>query len=422
MWWGDEELIGLSGFAARRRWNGFAVTVLSSVALVLGTAPAASALPSDSRLIEITLPDRNGEIPSQWLTYAGPPRATVLLPADFDPHKTYPLLLLLHGLYSNHSSWSRAGEGQIATTAAGFDGIIVMPEGASGWYTDWWNNGQRGNPAWESYLLDEVVPHIAEQFPIRPERRWHAIAGVSMGGLGAAYLAGRLPGYFGSVAILSGLVDTHLAIGQGAYHSLTAENAAKQPFDPNAVYGPDFQPYSLGHDPVNLVRNLGHTRVFMASGNGIPTEDGQPYTMENTDPLAEAAAIRPASDTYAAALNAAGIPYTYLPGDGVHDWPKFRTELRDALAWGMFQPVDEAPTTWVNDTVAAHGRIWGIDYRFDTPPSSLARFTRSENTLSISPAGSDVELDFPGGCTVHIATPATLTLPAPDSDQCTPGS
>ncbi|MHB8695928.1 MAG: alpha/beta hydrolase-fold protein [Solirubrobacteraceae bacterium] len=122
---------------------------------------------------------------------AGPPRATVLLPDKYNPSRAYPLLVLLNGLSSSYRSWSNPGEGEIATTARGLDAIVVMPEGGSGWYTDWWSRGQRGNPAWESYFLDEVIPQISERYRILPQRRYHTIAGNSMGGLGAAYLGGR---------------------------------------------------------------------------------------------------------------------------------------------------------------------------------------------------------------------------------------
>jgi S-formylglutathione hydrolase FrmB len=35
---------------------------------------------------------------------------------------------------------------------------------------------------------------IERRYRIRPQRRWHAIAGLSMGGYGAMYLASQLPG------------------------------------------------------------------------------------------------------------------------------------------------------------------------------------------------------------------------------------
>ncbi|MEA2172005.1 MAG: diacylglycerol O-acyltransferase / trehalose O-mycolyltransferase [Solirubrobacteraceae bacterium] len=381
--------------------------------LLCAIAPAAARA---GELTEINLPDRHDEIADKWLPgYTGAPRARVLLPDGYDPAKKYPLLVLLAGLSSNYKVWSDPGEGQVAKTAPGFPGIIVMPEGASGWYTDWYNGGARGNPAWESYELDEVIPQILRRYRIRPQRRWHALAGVSMGGLGTAYLGGRLPGFFGSIAVISGLVDGHLvpvAPVEGSVQSFIPETAAGADPDPEAVMGPDAGPYSYGHDPVRLAANLGQTRVFMAVGDGTPTSDGEPNPGNLVPDLPfEAAIIRPASDAYDAALTAAGVAHTYQPHGGIHDWANFRRELRDAISWGLFAPVDEHATHWVNDTVATHGRLWEFRYRFDAPPTAIVRVARSGDRLTVSDAGSPVTITTDGGCVIHTATPATIDVP-----------
>jgi S-formylglutathione hydrolase FrmB len=381
--------------------------LLALGALAVASAPAAHA----NQLTEIQIPDRNGEIPDKWLGYPGPPRARVLLPDGYDPARAYPLLVLVAGFNSNYKTWSDPRYGRIETTAAGFPGIIVMPEGADGFYTDWWNNGKRGDPSWESYYTDEVIPQILERYRIRPERSMHALAGVSMGGLGTAYLGSRLPGFFGSIALISPVLNTHEIIGEGIAISFLAHGATV-PFDPEAVYGPPFGFYSYGHNPVNLAGNLADTRVFMAAGNGIPTSDGEPNPNNPvSDPLGEAVLVRPTSDQFAAALSAAHVDYTYQPHDGLHDNANFRQELRDAIQWGLFKPVDEHAASWVNDTVATHGKLWEFAFRFDSPPDRLVRFRRNGSQLEIGAAGSAVTIRTDGGCTFHAATPAIIPVP-----------
>ena len=76
--------------------------------------------------------------------------------------------------------------------------IMVMPDGGQfGMYMDWWNGGVRGAPAWATYHLQVLRQEIERRYPIRRGRRWHAIAGISMGGQGALRYAAMLPGYFG---------------------------------------------------------------------------------------------------------------------------------------------------------------------------------------------------------------------------------
>ncbi|WP_018177538.1 alpha/beta hydrolase [Jongsikchunia kroppenstedtii] len=390
---------------------GLILSLLSTVVWV--STPAAQA----SRLTEITIPALPGQIPDIWLgavlnakyaaPYPGPPRAKVLLPAGYDPSKKYPLLVLLAGASSDYRTWSQDALGRITTTAAGFPGIIVMPEGGTGFYTDWW----QGSPQWESYYTDVVIPEIMKRFPIRSERRWHAIAGVSMGGLGAAYLGGRLPQFFGSVAIISGLVDTDLFRGMPNLAALVPELNAKQPPDLNALYGPLDGAYAVGHNPVRLAANLGQTRVFMATGDGRPTSDGEPNDNNLLSDLpVELALIHPASDAYITALRAARVDATYQAHAGIHDFANFRKELRDASTWNLFAPAVERPDRWVNDTVATHGSLWGFDYRFDRRPTEVVRLQRDANLLRIGAAGTAVTITGGSGCVVHTATPATLDL------------
>jgi S-formylglutathione hydrolase FrmB len=384
--------------------------------IAAGALAACAASAQASQVVEITIPARGGEVSDTWLPrypHGGPPRARVLLPDGYDPAKAYPLLVLLVGLNSNYSDWSSPGQGEIAKTAKGFGGIIVMPEGGDGWYADWWNQGKRGDPAWESYSLDQVIPQVLARYRIRPERRYHALAGVSMGGLGTAYLGGRLPGFFGSIAVISGLVDLELSPGEGAVQTgISQASAGQAPTDLNAVEGPPGGFYLMGHNPVRLAANLAQTRVFMTSGDGTPAPDSGQGGRPGADAAEEGEIIHPASNDYASALRAAGVDFVYRQHTGYHDWPNFRSELRDAIAWGLFKPVDEHPTSWVNDTVATHGRLWEFAYRFDSPPDRVVRFRRSGGLLGVSAAGSPVTITTDGGCVRHVATPAEIAVPA----------
>jgi S-formylglutathione hydrolase FrmB len=380
------------------------------IALLLGGLAASAAAPAAhaNRLVDFPVPARSGEITDRWYGYKGVPRARAILPDGYNPKKAYPLLVILPGLSNTYTWWTEPGRGDVARTVAGLDAIVVTPEGGTGgWYTDWWNRGRRGGPAWESYFLDQVVPQVRARFKIRPERRYHALSGGSMGGLGAAYLGGRLPGYFGTVVVLSGFVDTQIYPGVNWGQSLIS--GALNPLDPELVYGPLGGYYATAHNPARLAVNLAQSRVFMSTGNGLPSpvNSGTPL-----DQLLEPLFIRPMSDSYAAALRRANVDLTYEVHSGFHDWANLNRELRDAIAWGLFEPVDEHPTSWVNDTVATQGRLWDLRYGFDAPPDRIVRFRRAGRRLSVSAAGSPVTLTAKGGCVLHLATPGAVTVPA----------
>ncbi|MBJ7328574.1 MAG: prolyl oligopeptidase family serine peptidase [Solirubrobacteraceae bacterium] len=390
--------------------RGAAAFVAVTLAFAIGAPSAAG-----GELVEITIPAADGQISDAWLPgYRNPPRAMVLLPDGYDPQRAYPLLVLLGGVANTYKSWATAG--QIATTAEGFPGIIVMPEGGTGFYTDWWNDGRRGQPAWESYHLEQVIPQILARYRIRSERRYHALAGVSMGGLGAAHLGARLPGFFGSIAVISGAVDLELVPRMVNFMSMVPPLTAGRlsvDTDVDAIYGPAGGFYARGHNPTRLAANLRHTRVFVTSGDGRPTPGVAPNPGPGgvLDTVLEGLIMRPSSDAFVRALRAAGADVTHRVHAGIHDLPNFRTELRDAFAWGLFEPVAEDPVDWIGDTVATRGRLWGIGYRFDAAPDRVVRFERQGDRLTVTAAGSPAILTTAGGCTVRVATPGAIMLP-----------
>jgi S-formylglutathione hydrolase FrmB len=357
-----------------------------------------------NQLVTITLPDRHGEIPAKWLTYSGPPRADVLLPDNYSPRKRYPLIVLLPG-FSN--TYAILGPGMLDAqhVLAGLQAIVVSPEGEVGWYADWFNNGAYGTPEWESYILDEAIPQIVQRYRILPSRRYHALFGISMGGLGAAYLGGRLPGFFGSIGVLSGFVDLQIV---PAIVTPSMDELSGAPV--GSVVGPEIGFYATGHNPTALVANLEHTRVFMSAGDGTqtPADGTVPGGVGNAE---EAGVIRPMSDAYASALHDGGVDLVYHTHAGCHCWPDFQAELRDAIAWGPFRPVVEHPTDWVNETAATHGQLWDLGYRFASHPTAVVRFTRTGRRLQISAAGTSVSLTTASGCVLQLATPASVWLP-----------
>src|SRR6185295_16412370 len=204
--------------ASRRRVKGFddrarRLLVIAALGL-LALAPVAAQgaelqtfeLPSE--LVDASTP---GGILEDGRTV---PKVHVLLPDGYraDSKRGYPVLWLLHGANGGTDTWIPG----ITTLAAGFPGIVVMPDGGQfGMYMNWWNDGVRGAPAWTTYHLQVLRQEIDRRYPIRRGRRWHAIAGISMGGQGALRYAAMLPGYFGSVVGFSAAFpDMQAAIAQ----------------------------------------------------------------------------------------------------------------------------------------------------------------------------------------------------------------
>ncbi len=329
----------------------------------------------------------------------------MLLPAGYNPRRHYPLVVFLNGLDFDYDSYAQYG---LTKPFDHLNAIVVMPEGGNGWFTDWWNDGERGSPSWESYELETVIPAILARYPILPQRRYHALIGISMGGLGATYLGGRLPGFFGSVASLSGFVDTqwNATVVQPAM-AVFSDAASKGDDDPDPIYGPPDGFYATGHNPTTLAVNLKYTRVFESTGTGTPSKadpDPGPFALE------EEQIIYPMSQNYDAALAAAGVDVTYQVHPGGHDIPDFLNEIKAMLRWGLFKPITKEPRSWTNQTVASRGALWDFSYRFADPPTQVVTFSQTGTVLSISAAGSAVTITTSTGCTIHASTPTTIHI------------
>ncbi|MDR1201136.1 MAG: esterase family protein [Tannerellaceae bacterium] len=120
--------------------------------------------------------------------------------------QSYPVLYLLHGSGDNQTGWVQFGQVQhIAdqTIAAGQAArmIIVMPDadtGRRGYFND-----IRGDFNYEDFFFKELIPHIEKNYRVRSERRYRAVAGLSMGGGGTIFYTLHHPEMFAAAAPLS---------------------------------------------------------------------------------------------------------------------------------------------------------------------------------------------------------------------------
>ncbi len=299
-----------------------------------------------------------------------------------------------------------------------------MPEGGSGWYADWWNEGERGSPGWESYELDTVIPTILARYPILPQRQYHAIAGFSMGGLGAVYLAGRVPGFFGTVASLSGFVDP------GYFAPVTQVGmwaTALAPFEGDlsldAVYGPPNGFYAQGHDPVLLASNLEQTWVLESTGTGVPSIAGIKSLSASdlgataaiaTGTALEAPIISPDEPALPSSAHCGYVAALIAEQREPHSaWSRHPGLLQRTHGCPGLGPVRTGDHRCGVLGQPNGGHEWAAVGR-RLPLCATAEPGQSGSSrpaqLDISAAGSAVTITTSGGCAISTPTPATISL------------
>ncbi|MDE0106922.1 MAG: alpha/beta hydrolase-fold protein [Bryobacterales bacterium] len=147
-----------------------------------------------SQIIRESLPTRT--------VSAGTVEYAILLPHSYSPSgERYPLLLLLHGAGGDREQIARF-EPQISRMWASNElpkMVVATPSVATGSiYLDSYDGKER----WESFLMDEFLPHLRARYRVSLDRETTMVSGTSMGGLGSLRLGFKYPETFGALAAM----------------------------------------------------------------------------------------------------------------------------------------------------------------------------------------------------------------------------
>ena len=173
----------------------------------------------------------------------------VYLPPDYETsHRSYPVLYLLHGAGDDQSGWIQFGEVLHIADKTIREGkatpmVIIMPD-ASGERRGYFND-ITGEWRYEDFFFEELIPHVENIYRIRSEKRYRAVAGLSMGGGGTFMYALRRPDMFSSACPLSAYVGP-----------LSLEDA-RQRFarDYPDISGEAIKEYWENHNALSLINN-----------------------------------------------------------------------------------------------------------------------------------------------------------------------
>lgn len=170
----------------------------------------------------------------------GERKFAIYLPPDYESsQRHYPVMYLLHGAGDDQTGWVQFGEVLHITDQAIKEGkatpmIIVMPDaqtGRRGYFND-----IDGTWQYEDFFFEEFIPFVEKEYRIKREKRYRAIAGLSMGGGGSFMYALRHPEMFSSACPLSayvGPLSVEALKERLAYRNESFSDAAIQAFYEN---------------------------------------------------------------------------------------------------------------------------------------------------------------------------------------------
>jgi enterochelin esterase-like enzyme len=220
-------------------------------------------------------------------------------------------LYLLHGAGDNQTGWVQFGEVLHIADKAIAEGkvtpmIIVMPDAFTtrlGYFND-----IRGDWNYEDYFFEELMPYVEETYRIKREKRYRAIAGLSMGGGGTFVYALHHPELFSSACPLSAYIG-QLTL-EGEKNSLTnfykVDNIDS--YDVKAFYEKNNVLPLIDSTSVEAMKSV---RWYIDCGDDDFLYEGNSLVH--------------------IALKKKEIPHEYRVRDGAHTWTYWRESLPEVL-------------------------------------------------------------------------------------------
>lgn len=136
-------------------------------------------------------------------SYLASPENVVVVTPDIAQSRACPTVYLLNGYDGNHLQWLST-QPKLPELADKYGMIFVLPDGRDSWY---WNSPIDPKMQMESLIADRLVEYVDSAYNTIPSPDKRAIAGFSMGGHGAMWLAMHHPDIWKSAGAMSGGLD-----------------------------------------------------------------------------------------------------------------------------------------------------------------------------------------------------------------------
>jgi hexosaminidase len=229
----------------------------------------------------------------------------IFLPPDYErSERRYPVLYLLHGLKGNESDWW--DRSKLAEYAVKFHLIVVTPGVGDSWYA---NSAGDNRARYEDAIVRDLIPHIDASYRTIAKPEGRAIAGISMGGLGAMKFALRYPQLFAFAGSVSGMFDVPITARLGKIPS------AKVLSDLQFVFG----------DEKSAVRR--ENNVFILLTQAVKDNAVLPYlyvSSGKSDPYPQ---VFQSNSRFAQALSSKDLRFEYNERPGTHAWDFWDSEI-----------------------------------------------------------------------------------------------
>ena len=235
----------------------------------------------------------------------------VYLPPDYETsNRSYPVLYLLHGYGDDQTGWVQFGEVLNIADKAINSGlstpmVIIMPDANTG--TPGYVNDIKGTWLYEDFFFQEFMPYVEKTYRIKSDKRYRAVAGLSMGGEGTFVYALHHPELFSAACPLS---------------------AATGPANPNEISKYILWKGSEGSSTANL-ESYFNKYSTLSLINNMP--DSQKRAVRWYIDCGDDDFLYEGNSLVHIAMRKKEIPHEFRMRDGGHTWTYWRTALPTVL-------------------------------------------------------------------------------------------
>jgi enterochelin esterase-like enzyme len=250
----------------------------------------------------------------------GERRYAIYLPPGYETsQRSYPVLYLLHGGGDDQTGWVQFGEVQHLADKAIADGtatpmVIAMPDANTerrGYFND-----IRGGWDYEDFFFEEFIPHIESTYRVKADKRYRAVAGLSMGGGGSFMYAMHHPEMFSSACPLSASTGHRTLEDARRRYNRPRRNETDDQLEP--VADDKIEEYLKRHSALQLANNmpvdeLKSVRWYIDCGDDDFLYEG--------------------NSLIHIAMRKREIPHEFRVRDGGHRWSYWRSALPTVLSF-----------------------------------------------------------------------------------------
>ena len=160
------------------------------------------------QVVQVNFPSKNTPADNPHWVGEGGPRAFVYLPPTYDGKKKFPVLYLQHGWGEDETAWMNQGRANLIMDNMIAEGkcepfIIVCAYGMTN-ECRWGHMHEFDWTEFQKVLVEALIPYIDANFKTKADKRYRAMAGLSMGGMETKMCTLKYPEVFDYWCLLSG--------------------------------------------------------------------------------------------------------------------------------------------------------------------------------------------------------------------------